>query len=177
MKTDNNANQRKSLKGKYGKVGAPPKTFTFPKGKFTMKQLFEANPDSCELTLRNKVAKLVEAGKLVFGKPLKQPDGHVGRPQSTFKRVFGKGAVVATKGRKAHSTAVAPATVAVAPAVVPDVAPAVPVETAPVPVATVEAPAVVPDVAAAGYFNNWETSGAAAPVETAAPVMSEPVVA
>ena len=132
-----NKNQRGSLKGKKGTVGAPPKSFTIPKGKFTMKAIFAANADSCELTIRNKVSALLKDGKLAFGKPEPQPNGAVGRPQTTFKRVYGNKAVaVVKKTRKARTVAVA-ATVAVTPTVAPEATPVVSA-------ATVEVPTTAP---------------------------------
>ena len=46
---------RKSLKGEWGKVGAPPKEVKYPRGAFTITQLVALNPGVCELTLRNRV--------------------------------------------------------------------------------------------------------------------------
>ena len=50
---------RESLKGKWNKIGAPPKKVHWPYGKFTREQLFARNPDQCELTLIIKVKKAV----------------------------------------------------------------------------------------------------------------------
>jgi hypothetical protein len=107
--TNNITETRRSFKGKWGKVGAPPKSFIIPKGKFTMKEIFAANADSCELTIRTKVNAMLESGKLAPGKPVPQPNNSVGRPQTTFRRVYGKQAVVkkTRKARKARTVAVA----------------------------------------------------------------------
>jgi hypothetical protein len=82
MKT--NAKNKKSLKGKWGHVGAPPKKTKFPKTPFTMAVLFGRNKNQCELSLRNKVDALLSAGELVSLKPRKQAGGAVGRPKAVF---------------------------------------------------------------------------------------------
>ena len=92
---------RKSLKGVWGHKGAPPKTPRWPKGPFTYERLFGMNVDptgkdpkkSCELTLRNKVAKQLinlpngttnAAGDIYQLTSKKQPRGKVGRPIDVF---------------------------------------------------------------------------------------------
>lgn len=81
--TDKPSN-KKSLRGKWGKVGAPPKSVKWPKGKFTMDRLFELNKNQCKLTLRHKVVKMVENKELTALEPQKQPNGAAGRPKSVF---------------------------------------------------------------------------------------------
>lgn len=90
---------RKSMKGVWGKKGAPPKATRWPKGSFTYERLFAMNVDandpkkSCELTLRNKVAlRLINlpdgttnaAGTIYQLVSKKQPHGKVGRPIDVF---------------------------------------------------------------------------------------------
>lgn len=79
-----NKSVRKSLKGKYGKVGAPPKATKFPRGAFTMEALFNMNKNQCELSLRNKVDARLEDGSLIQLKSRKQAGGKVGRPKAVF---------------------------------------------------------------------------------------------
>jgi len=75
---------RRSQKGKWGHIGAPPKNTSFPKGTFTMATLFTRNKNQCELSLRTKVEKGVKAGLILALIPKKQPAGGVGRPKSVF---------------------------------------------------------------------------------------------
>jgi len=82
MKT--NKKRSKSLKGKWGHVGAPPKATKFPKTPFTMAVLFGKNKNQCQLSLRNKVDALLSAGKLIALKTRKQKGGAVGRPKAVF---------------------------------------------------------------------------------------------
>ena len=56
---------RKSQKGTWGKVGAPPKLIKYPRGSFTISQLVALNPGVCELTLRNTVTNNVRGYKVV----------------------------------------------------------------------------------------------------------------
>ena len=96
-----NPRARKSLKGVWGHKGAPPKTPRWPKGLFTYERLFGMNVDptgkdpkkSCELTLRNKVARQLinlpdgttnAAGDIYQLTSKKQPRGKVGRPIDVF---------------------------------------------------------------------------------------------
>jgi hypothetical protein len=73
-----------SQKGKWGKVGAPPKQITFPEGRFTLKQVFAANKSVCELTVRKRVEALVDAGKVVKLASTEKQDG-VGRPNFVYR--------------------------------------------------------------------------------------------
>jgi hypothetical protein len=75
---------RRSMKGKWGKVGAPPKSTFFPRGTFTMESLFNQNKNQCELSLRTKVDDKIADGSLIALKPKKQAGGKVGRPKSVF---------------------------------------------------------------------------------------------
>jgi hypothetical protein len=75
---------RKSLKGKWGKVGAPPKNIKFPARPFTMKQLFAKNAGACELTIRGRVAARLADRTVTQLDPRKQPKHGVGRPSDLF---------------------------------------------------------------------------------------------
>jgi hypothetical protein len=129
---------RRSLKGKWGKVGAPPKATRFPRGAFTMESLFTLNKNQCELSLRNKVDAKLADGSLIALKTRKQKGGKVGRPKAVFvlKDNFNKDnherADVKPKATKTRTV------VTVSPTPVAPTAP--PVET----VATVEAPVPTP---------------------------------
>jgi hypothetical protein len=161
-------NSRKSQKGKWGHIGAPPKNTKWPNRPFTMATLFKRNKNQCELSLRNKVEARINDGSILELKAKKQPHGNVGRPKSVFvlKANYDKATMTladkvakATRTpRKAKTTpaasvAAVPATPAVAPAAVPVTA---------VPVASVDAPAPVP---------------APAPETVSAPASTAPAVA
>ena len=75
---------RRSLRGKWGKVGAPPKSTAFPRGAFTMSSLFTLNKNQCHLSLRNKVDTKLADGSLIALKPRKQAGGKVGRPKAVY---------------------------------------------------------------------------------------------
>ena len=159
---------RRSQKGKWGHIGAPPKNTRWPKRPFTMAALFARNSHQCELSLRNKVEAGVSDGSILELKSKKQPHGNVGRPKSVFvlKANYDKATMtLADKTTKAPRTPrkakVTAATVAVAPAT-PAVAPAASPVTA-APVATSATPAPAPAV---------ETP---APAPVAAPASTEPV--
>jgi hypothetical protein len=151
----------KSLKGKWGHIGAPPKNTNWPARPFTTEQLFARNEHQCELSLRNKVNEGVEAGNILVLMPIPQPGGAVGRPKARFvmKENFDAAtmtlAPVKEKVRKARKAKANVALVTVAPAVdqtpvvAPMVANEVPASPAPetpaapapviiVPVATIE---------------------------------------
>jgi len=172
---------RRSLKGKWGKVGAPPKATRFPRGAFTMESLFTLNKNQCELSLRNKVDAKLADGSLIALKARKQAGGKVGRPKAVFvlKDNFNK-----DKHERADVKAKTPKTrtvVTVSPTPVAPTAPPVP-EATPVAassVATVEPPVetapVAPEVTVP--VETVATVEAPAHVDTAAaPVASEPVV-
>ena len=168
MKIKKNAKHRRSLKGKWGHIGAPPKNTRWPSRPFTMATLFARNSHQCELSLRNKVDAGLASGEIVALQPKKQPHGNVGRPKSVFvlKANYDKATMtLADKTTKAPRTPrkakVTAATVAVAPAT-PAVAPAASPVTA-APVATSATPAPAPAV---------ETP---APAPVAAPASTEPV--
>src|SRR3954466_838284 len=75
---------RRSQKGTWGKVGAPPKSTSYPRGSFTMATLFGRNKNQCELSIRNKVDAMLAAGELVQLKSRRQAHGAVGRPKAVF---------------------------------------------------------------------------------------------
>jgi hypothetical protein len=96
-KSNRVSNNRPSLKGKWNKVGAPPKKTRWPGRPFTMDRLFELNAKGanrqCELSLRNKVSDgLINPPKgpsnpngfLYMLADKKQKGGSVGRPKSQF---------------------------------------------------------------------------------------------
>ena len=171
-KSKRNAKSRKSQKGKWGHIGAPPKTTRWPSRPFTMATLFSRNSHQCELSLRNKVEAGVKAGEILALQPKKQAGGAVGRPKSVFvlKANYDK-TMTLTDGKaktpKARKTKV---TVAAAPAPVA-VAPAAPAPVAPAPVATSATPAPAPAVES-------PAPASTAPVSTApaAPATPEPAI-
>jgi hypothetical protein len=81
MKTNTNS---KSMKGKKGTVGAPKKSFKFPKARFTYERAGEFNDNVCELTARKRVDEAVTSGVLVRLLDIPQKGGAVGRPQRSF---------------------------------------------------------------------------------------------
>lgn len=137
---------RKSLKGVWGHKGAPPKATRWPKGPFTYERLFGMNVDetgkdpkkSCELTLRNKVARQLinlpngttnGAGDIYQLTSKKQPHGKVGRPIDVFvlKSEFDARTMALKPGKTGKATRVkvtAPAPVAPTPVAVQVVQPA-----------------------------------------------------
>ena len=145
--TKRNARTRKSLKGKWNHIGAPPKSTKWPARPFTMEKLFAVNskgPNAqCQLSLRNKVDERVAAGELIELKSKKQPHGAVGRPKAVFvlKEHFD-----ASKMEKADKKAKTPkaakksivAVTAPTPAIAP--APAAPVTATPVASSAAPAP-------------------------------------
>jgi hypothetical protein len=145
-KSKRNAKSRRSQKGKWGHIGAPPKTTRWPSRPFTMATLFSRNSHQCELSLRNKVEAGVKAGEILALQPKKQAGGAVGRPKSVFvlKANYDKNTMTLADGKaktpKARKTKV---TVAAAPVAV---APAAPASVAPAPVATSATPAPAPAV-------------------------------
>jgi hypothetical protein len=160
MKNKNNTKARRSMKGKWGKVGAPPKATKFPKTPFTMATLFGRNTNQCELSLRNKVDAMLLTGALIQLKSRKQAHGAVGRPKAVFiaKASFNKekheklGAPAKPVTRKAR-TIVAASDTTVAPVTAPApentaAVPLVPIETVPVetaaPIVTETVPATEP---------------------------------
>lgn len=177
MKNKNKSAKRKqrnqkSMKGKWGKVGAPPKTTKFPKGVFTIESIHNRNKNQCKLSIRKKVEAAVDAGTLVRLKTRKQAHGAVGRPSAAYilKENFDsskheKGSAPAPLQRKSHRTTVRASVEPVAPSIplveatvnepvaaiitAPEVtAPAVPEVTAQTepPVNLIPAPTVAPDL-------------------------------
>ena len=155
--------QRRSLKGKWGKVGAPPKATKFPRGAFTMESLFNMNKNQCELSLRNKVDAHLADGSLIALKARKQAGGKVGRPKAVFVL---KDNFDASKHDKADAKAKTPRTpktrtvVTVSPTPVAPTAPPVPQGT---PVAATSVATIEPPV---------ETVAPQAPEVVAAPVVA-----
>lgn len=157
---------RKSLKGQWGKVGAPPKKTNWPSRPFTMATLFARNPNQCELSLRNKVTdgrtEKNGTGTIFELLPIKQAGGAVGRPKSRFvlKEHFDAASMTLApdkdKAPKARTVTVAVAPAAPASAPVSVTAPA-----------AVEAPASPAPVI--------ETPAAPAPVIESAPVAAPAV--
>ena len=154
-----NRGGRRSLKGKWGIVGAPPKKVSWPRGAFVMATLFARNSKGgnaqCELSLRNKVDEKLADGSLLALKPKKQAGGKVGRPKSVFvlkehympsKHELAPSTVkriVSTMTVATAPVATAPVTVAASPAPVEAVAtpaPSAPVETSPVTAASPASP-------------------------------------
>lgn len=147
----------KSQKGKYGKVGAPPKSVKYPRNRFTVERAVEFNPNVCALTVRNRIKDDVKAGMLVELDPVRQPKGGVGRPKFTYcqKALAGNYAKPATvkpaktvKAKKVK-TPKTPASTPVVSVTTPDVTPApapMTPEVTPTPAVVAEAPAaeVVP---------------------------------
>lgn len=125
----NTANTQ-SLRGKWGKVGAPPKSIKFPRGAFTIAAVVALNPNVCELTVRTKIEKGVASKSLVrLAENLETK--RVGRPSF---RYMTKAQNMANK--KSRSRAKAPkASKVTAPAIV---APAVIVNPTPAPAITAE---------------------------------------
>ena len=127
---------RKSLKGKWNHIGAPPKNTRWPGRPFTMEQLFERNskgPNAqCELSLRNKVDALVATGELIELKSKKQPHGAVGRPKAVFVLKSKFDASKMEKADKKAKTAKKSTVAVVAPTPATAPAPAAPVTATPV---------------------------------------------
>jgi len=75
---------KKNQKGKWGKIGAPPKAVNWPDRPFTMATLVSRNPKQCSLSLRNKTADRMEVGDILSLESKPQPGGKVGRPLSVY---------------------------------------------------------------------------------------------
>lgn len=142
----NKRNARKSLKGKWGHIGAPPKPMKFPGRPFVMASLFAINKTLCELTVRKNVDKALETGLIVELTPLPQKGGAVGRPKSRF--------VLKSKFNAAKMTLR-------------------PAKTVTTPVATVSPAPVTPEPTPAPVV---ETVTEATPVATPAPETPAPVI-
>ena len=124
---------KKSQKGKWGHVGAPPKTVKLPRGNFTMHKVYELNPTVCKLTCRKDVLSRVEGFRFTgTGKDKRkvkvpvtleltglvpQPDGKVGRPSFKFgpKVANAKPVAKAKSVPVANVTATAPAAAELTP--------------------------------------------------------------
>jgi hypothetical protein len=165
---------RKSLKGKWGRVGAPPKATKFPRGAFTMESLFNMNKNQCELSLRNKVDDKLADGSLIALKTRKQKGGKVGRPKAVFvlKENFDK-----DKHEKADAKAKTPKTRTVVTVSATPVAPTTPPVPEATPVAATSAAVVPPAEVVAPTPEVTATAEPVATVETPAPTpASEPVI-
>ena len=104
------AKVRKSQRGKWGKVGAPPKEIKWKSNSFTIADLIAANPEVCALTIRKKVQDRVENGELVqLAKPLKKEG--VGRPSLRYmsaKQVANLAALKNKNSSKKHASVEVP---------------------------------------------------------------------
>lgn len=111
----------KSLKGKWGHVGAPPKKVKYPNTRFTIERAVKLNPGVCELTVRKRISADLESGALVQAEVIHQPKKGVGRPKFTFIRKEFAGKVkTAPKGtRKTVRKATTPAATPVATVTTP----------------------------------------------------------
>lgn len=89
----------KSLKGKWGHVGAPPKNVKYPRTRFTVERAVALNEGVCELTIRKRIKADVKAGKLVTLPVIPQAGGAVGRPKFAFQLKE-----LATKNKPAKTT-------------------------------------------------------------------------
>jgi hypothetical protein len=142
----------KSQKGKWGHVGAPPKTVKYPRSRFTVERAVALNSGVCELTIRKRIKADVKAGTLVTLPVIKQPKKAVGRPKFCFqlKALVGKAKPVkltktprVTKPKTATVVTVATNT-PTAPTPPPVTNATTPVATAPEVPATTVVPAPLP---------------------------------
>ena len=133
---------RKSQKGKWGQVGAPPKKVSWPRGAFVMETLFARNSKGpnkqCKLSLWNKVNDGVLAGEILVLESKKQPKKGVGAPRKVFvlkanyvpsKMALAPNKVKVKKARTVSVVSVTPAVAVVAPT--QDTVPASPAPEAP----------------------------------------------
>jgi hypothetical protein len=185
-KTKRGKNVRKSMKGEWGKVGAPPKKTKFPTRPFTLERLFDMNstgPNAqCPLSLRNKVlaARTEKNGTGTIFELVgqKQAHGAVGRPMSRWVLKANYDAATMTlapdkvkKARKpkvvVQTVAVNPATPAVAPVEVheSEAVPALPAPATPAPVQEETAGAPMP-VTDYGRFQPVVHQSVSEPVST-----------
>ena len=129
-----------SLKGKWGRIGAPPKRVRWPRSIFTRERLFAFNPNQCHLTLINKVTKAVGPtngqGEIFELTPLKQPHGSVGAPISRYVRreLFDPARMILRDKKIKRNKKVQVNTPAVATIVAPAAPPLVPIAPADLPV-------------------------------------------
>lgn len=124
----------KSLKGKWGHVGAPPKPLkAYPRTRFTIAQIVARNESVCELTIRKRIKADVKAGKLVTLPVIPQAGGAVGRPKFAFQLKE-----LATKSKPAKTTRTPRKTATVATVTIP--APVTPITTPAVTTPVVKAP-------------------------------------
>jgi hypothetical protein len=174
-RSSNSNKSRKSLKGKWNHIGAPPKNTRWPGRPFTTKQLFERNSKGanaqCELSLRNKVDALVATGEIVELKSKKQPHGAVGRPMSVFVLASKFDASKMEKADKKAKTpkAAKKSTVVAVVAPTPATAPASVAPATTAPVASSAAPAPEPTAAPAPAVSAPVASEAAPAASESAP--------
>lgn len=145
---------RKSLMGKWKKVGAPPKpiiglTVNKARGKFTKFDIFERNGRTVSLlTINNRLKTLIKAKELVKTAETMKIEGP-GRPAYLYSFDLTLAAPKRTrKGRKTAQTETAPVVAAETPAPVMAETPAPVVAEAPAPAVEAPAPAVVETPAA-----------------------------
>ena len=171
-RTNKSQKTRKSLKGNWGKVGAPPKNTKIPSRPFTMERLFTMNakgPHSqCQLSLRNKVNVGLADGTIVALKPCKQPHGAVGRPKSVFvlKANFDPSTMELAAGQVTTVTVAAPAVAALPVTSAPVAEAVVALPLTPAPMTPAPAPA-------SSVIENYSSS---VPSSPAPAVPSAPVI-
>lgn len=181
MKKNKTNTGRKSQKGKWGNVGAPPKTTKWPTAPFSTATLFARNSKGanaqCELSLRTKLDARIADGSVIALVTKKQKGGGVGRPKSMFilaakfnaKKHTKAGATPTPKVRKTRTT------VAVSTVATPATAPVVIVTSAPQTVAATIEPPTAPETSAP--VETVATVEAPAPQpEAPAAVSTEPVI-
>ena len=132
---------RESLKGKWNKIGAPPKKVHWPIGKFNRERLFARNPDQCPLTLINKVNAAIGPvngqGEIFELVPKKQPNGSVGAPKCIYiRRELFDPTIMTVRDRKMKKAKVVPAAPVVATVIEPAAPPIVPIAPVDLPVIT-----------------------------------------
>lgn len=147
-KKTNKKSNRKSLRGVWGKVGAPPKKTNWPNKTFTMAVLFARNSKQCELSLRTKVDAGVKSGDILALMPKKQPGGKVGRPKSVFvlKDYFVPGKMELAPAKSAPAQTVVATVTPAEPVIAPAPMPVMEINTVPAsvePVIEVPSPVVV----------------------------------
>ena len=73
-------------KQKTKSVGAPRKVLTFPRGKFTQKEMEAVNEGVCSLTVRNGILREVKSGVITLLPEKQRVKGQVGKPSNVFIR-------------------------------------------------------------------------------------------
>jgi hypothetical protein len=127
----------KNTKNAVRSVGRPSAVITYPRGIFTMKDLFNINKDVCALTCIKHVQSDLDTKTLTLLKDTVKT-GKVGKPAFRFIRTaVAKGLKAARKARQNDTVAV-PVDVVVTPVVVD-----IPVVAEAIPAVVVEAPVAV----------------------------------